>query len=492
MLREDSAVMPDSDWYRLQRIIARFETSWRQGDRPQIAEYLADDEPHREALLIELVHADLEFRMKAGEAARVEEYLWKYPNLACDRSTVVGLIKTEWSFRRRREVNLSLEHYRDRFPAFREDLERGRSDASTIMSRRNLDRTVSNSQPLPELPLPRRLGKFELREKLGTGSFGVVYRAWDTLLKRQVAVKVPRAEVMAAQSDLQAFVREARNAIHLQHPNIVAIFDASPIEDTVCVVRDFIEGTTLADRVRNESFTPSESAALMAIVADALEYAHGRGIIHRDLKPSNILLDLQGKPYVSDFGLAKRDSSDTTLTPAGPAGMLIGTPAYMSPEQARGEESLVDARSDVFCAGIMLYELLTGSLPFRGRGRMLQIQIEESTPTSPRSLNEDVPQDLENICLKALAKEPDDRYQSAKEFADDLRKFLGGESIATIAEIPAKSEGRLDRGWVLVVVLVALCLGLIWTTFLWLRAEARLAGERDRHERTIQAPYGAM
>jgi serine/threonine protein kinase len=487
MLRADSVAMPDSDWFRLQRIIAGFETSWKRGDRPEIAEYLAPDEPHRDQLLIELVHAEMEFRLKAGESARVEEYLRKFPELARDRLTVLALIKTEWSFRRRREPTLALDSYCERFPGLREDLEASRSNASTVYNLQSSSRTEPKTLAVVEPPLPRRLGKFELREKLGMGSFGVVYRAWDTLLKRQVAVKIPRPEAMAAEPDLQGFVREARNAIHLQHRNIVAIFDASPIEDTVCVVRAFVEGTTLADRIRDGSFTPDESAALMALVADALDYAHNRGIIHRDLKPSNILLDLDGQPLVSDFGLAKRQSGDTTLTPGGQSGVLIGTPAYMSPEQARGEGSLVDPRSDVFSAGIVLYELLTGSLPFRGRGKMLQLQIQEVAPTAPRSLNDDVPPGLEAICLKALAKDPDDRYQSAMALADDLRKFLGGESIAPIEESPAKPARRPGRGQALVVVSVALCLGLIAMTLLWLNAEARLARERERHDRTVRA-----
>ena len=254
---------------------------------------------------------------------------------------------------------------------------------------------------------------------------------------------------MAAQPYLLAFARELRNAIDLHHPNIVAVYDASPIEDTVCVVRAFIEGTTLAHRIKDTSLTIQESAALMALVADALEYAHSQG----DHPPRPQAVEHppgppDGNPLVSDFGLAKCDSGDTTLTPGGQiggGGLLIGTPAYMSPEQARGEGSLVDARSDVFSAGIVLYELLTGSLPFRGRGRMLRLQIQETTPTAPRSLNDDVPEDLETICLKALAKNPDDRYQAAKDLADDLRKFLEEDPSLRSRKVPRSTTPGRDK-----------------------------------------------
>jgi serine/threonine protein kinase len=483
----DSLGMPDPEWYRLQRIIAGFETSWKRGDRPQIGDYLAKDEPRRETLLIELVHAELEFRLKAGESARVEDYLRKYPQLERDPSTVLELIKAERSFRRRREPNLSLGSYRARFPNFRDELEVSRSDFSTVNALLNSSPTRPKLPTLPEPSLPRLLGKFELREKLGTGSFGVVYRAWDTLLKREVAVKLPRPGAIGSQTDLQTFSRDARNAIRLQHPNIVAVYDASPIGDTVCVVRAYIEGTTLAHRIQESPLLPEESAALMALVMEAMDHAHSRAIVHRDLKPSNILLDLNGQPHVSDFGLAKRENGDTTLSPAGQGGTLIGTPAYMSPEQARGESYLVDARSDIFSAGVVLYELLTGSLPFRGRGRMLLCQIQELEPSTPRSLNEDVPVNLEIICRKALAKDPADRYQTAKEMADDLRKFLGGESVAPNAETPARPRSK--RGLAVVAALVALSIGLVGTTSLWLQAETRRHRVADGLARTIHAMH---
>lgn len=272
---------------------------------------------------------------------------------------------------------------------------------------------------------PRRVGHFELLTRLGTGGFGSVWEARDTSLDRLVALKLPRKSQLSAR-EAEQFFREARTAAQLRHPHIVPVHEVGKEDGTIFIVTDLIRGVTLSDWLKEVRPPASETAELCKTVAEALAYAHQQGVIHRDLKPSNVMLDENHQPHIMDFGLAKRELGEITMTVDG---TVLGTPAYMSPEQAQGQLHWVDRRTDVYSLGVMLFQMLTGELPYRGTAQQqIQQRIVDDAP-DPRKLNAHVPTDLATICLKCLEREAGRRYSSAAEVAAELQRFLAGEPI---------------------------------------------------------------
>jgi serine/threonine protein kinase len=292
---------------------------------------------------------------------------------------------------------------------------------------------------LPHGATVRYFGDYEVQKELGRGGMGVVYKARQVSLNRLVALKMIKAGALADDAELRRFRNEAEAVALLDHAGIVPVYEVGEHDGQNYFSMKLVEGGNLADQLLTFKANPRTAATLLAETAEAVHHAHMRGILHRDLKPANILVDAEGHPHVTDFGLAKLIESDVELTASG---AIMGTPSYMSPEQAAGRRGSITTATDVYGLGAILYSVLTGKAPFGGESLMDTLDAVRSRPPEPPTrLNDRVPHDLETICLKALEKDPRKRYASAQALADDLRNWLASRPIA------ARRVGSVERAW---------------------------------------------
>jgi len=353
-----------------------------------------------EQVLAEYLHA-----FDAGAAPDRGELLKQHPDLAADLGSF---------FRNRDAMERIAVPIKEQFPALAETIGRLDSPNATVGA------------------IVRYFGDYELLEEIARGGMGVVYRARQKSLNRIVALKMILSGQLASAADVTRFHAEAEAAANLDHPNILPIFEVGKHDEQQYFSMKLIEGGSLATRVAELAARPRDGAALVARLARAVHFAHQRGILHRDLKPANILLDPDGTPYVTDFGLAKRTEGDSDLTRTG---TVVGTPSYMPPEQARADRQVTTA-ADIYSLGAILYELLTGRPPFRAGSVHETIQqVMDKEPDHPRLFNPHAHRDVSAIALKCLQKAPENRYESAAALADDIDRWLNGE--ATQARPPS-------------------------------------------------------
>ncbi|MBA4191920.1 MAG: hypothetical protein C0467_28405 [Planctomycetaceae bacterium] len=379
----------DSQFERIDGVCDKFEDAWAAGSPPQIEVFLSEvGEADRTALMRELLPLELHYRRAAGESPTADEYLQRFPDHA-------ELIATAFA-----------------------------SPVRPSLSTATAEGATGNSSPVRQ---PPTVPGYNLLGELGRGGMGVVYKAHHLKLNRTVALKMILGGAHVSPEQLARFIAEAQATARMHHPHIVQIHEIGETDGLPYFALEFLSGGSLSKKLGGTPQPPREAARLVELLAKAVAYAHKQGIVHRDLKPANILLGESGELKIADFGLAKMTDAVGNLTVSG---AVFGTPAYMAPEQARGDTKLVGPAADVWAIGVILFELLTGRLPFSAdTTAALLRKVEREEAPSPRALRADLPRDLEAICLMCLEKEPRRRYASADAIAEDLACYLAKKPL---------------------------------------------------------------
>jgi WD40 repeat protein len=425
---------------RINKVCRRFEADWRKGRQPRIEDYLVDvSDEGRPALRAELEALERKLRPSEETVARPEAVpataadaeppTASHPSTIAEAPTLApGTPPTSLI------PGVAHSHVHEEATVPPGTPRKAPYDQPTAVV---LGQDPSATPGVSEPTRVRYFGDYEIVRELARGGMGVVYQARQCSLNRTVALKMILAGQLATDTDVKRFYTEAESAANLDHPGIVPIYEVGQHEGQHYFSMGFIDGQSLSQRLTEGPLPDREAAELVRRVSEAIEYAHQHGVIHRDLKPANILLDPNGNPRVTDFGLAKKVQGDSGLTGSG---QIMGTPSYMPPEQAGGRRGEVGPAADVYALGATLYCMVTGRPPFQAATAMdIVLQVISDEPIPPRRLNPAVDRDIETICLKCLEKEPARRYASAQALAQELARFLAGEPIlARPIGVPAR------------------------------------------------------